>query len=323
MFEVYASTVNLQIRQVVMTTLLKIVYFSDTNVLERVLASIPLAGFIAGVLAQKEHSSLIVSALQLAELLLTKLPLLYADHFETEGVIFEINRLASTSDESTSKAVTAEEPSTSSKAPATAAVEEDTSSATEKLESELEAIFGGGNQEPDASFSSGMRLFDRLKKSSTSYMTGNESGGRDKGLGQKDTRQWIIITCRNFLFTYTDVSKVSDASSHTADIDNLKQVAQCLQGTGSDGMTHKEALGAMATRYKSGSGISSFELMNTGLIDALLTYLTTNETEGTNRINRTFQAFTHLHSTLLLSRRTRSQLSPSYVYAHFHGWTRS
>lgn len=323
MFEVYTSTVNLQIRQVVMTTLLKIVYFSDTNVLERVLASIPLAGFIAGVLAQKEHSSLIISALQLAELLLTKLPLLYADHFETEGVIFEINRLASTSDESTSKAVTAEEPSTSSKAPATAAAEEDTSSATEKLESELEAIFGGDNQELDASFSSGMRLFDRLKKSSTSYMTGNDGRGRDKGLGQKDTRQWIIITCRNFLVTYTDVSKVSDASSHTADTDTLKHVAQCLQGTGPNGMTHKEALEAMATRYKSGSGISSFELMNTGLIDALLTYLTTNETEGTNRITKTFQPLTHLHSILLLPCRTRSQLSPSYIYAHFHGWTRS
>lgn len=269
MFEVYSSTVNLQIRQVVMTTLLKIVHFSDTDVLQHVLVSIPLAGFIAGVLAQKEHSSLLISALQLAELLLSKLPQLYATHFETEGVMFEISRLASTTDETAPSVEAAPSSSTTV-----------STSATEKLESELEAIFGGGDQELDTSFSSGMRLFDRLKKTST-YIPGS-----DKGLGQKDTREWIIITCRNFLITFANVSKVGD-SSHTADTDALKRVAQCLQGSCQD-MTYKQALEEIATRYKSGPGISSFELMNTGLIDALLTFLTTTGKDGlcTNRFCR-------------------------------------
>jgi E3 ubiquitin-protein ligase TRIP12 len=274
MFEVYSSTVNLQIRQVVMTMLLKIVYFSDTQVLERVLITIPLAGFIAGVLAQKEHSSLVVTALQLADLLLTKLPSLYTSHFETEGVIFEIRRLASSCDESPANAeeAKASSSSTSSEKPPTEEETQESSqaSAAEKLESELQAIFG--ERELDASFTSGMRLFDRLKKSSV-YMSGS-----NKSLGQKDTQEWISITAQNFLILYANTTKSSD-TPHTADTDHLKLVAESLQGISQE-MTPKAALQEIAARYKSGLGISSFELMNTGLIDGLLSYVTTSGTEG-------------------------------------------
>ncbi|KAI8576516.1 hypothetical protein K450DRAFT_256549 [Umbelopsis ramanniana AG] len=284
MFEVYSSTVNLQIRQVVMTMLLKIIYFSDTQVLERVLITIPLAGFIAGVLAQKEHSSLVVTALQLADLLLTKLPSLYTSHFETEGVIFEIRRLASSCDDkqASSEETKASSSSTSSEKPPTTAEEEvqDSSqaSAADKLESELQAIFG--DRELDVSFTSGMRLFDRLKKSSTS---GNKSQG--------DTQEWLSVTAQNFLILYSNTTKISEAS-HTEGTDHLKHVAECLQGRSQD-MTPKAALQEIAARYRSGSGISSFELMNTGLIDGLLSYVTTTGTEDAE-LNYRHHMFMHV-----------------------------
>jgi E3 ubiquitin-protein ligase TRIP12 len=292
MFEVYSSTVNLQIRQVVMAMLLKIIYFSDTQVLERVLITIPLAGFIAGVLAQKEHSSLVVTALQLSDLLLTKLPSLYTSHFETEGVIFEIRRLANSlcdDKQANSEEIKASSSSLSSEKPHTEEEAQDSSqaSAADKLESELQAIFG--DRELDASFTSGMRLFDRLKKSST-YMSG------DKTPGQKDTQEWISVTAQNFLILYANTTKTSDAS-HTADTDRLKHVAECLQGISQD-MTPKAALQEIAARYKSGAGISSFELMNTGLIDGLLSYVTTSGIEGkANSLIRTWPAeMIHVYS---------------------------
>ncbi|KAI9280212.1 hypothetical protein BC943DRAFT_283384 [Umbelopsis sp. AD052] len=276
MFEVYSSTVNLQIRQVVMTMLLKMIYFSDTKVLERILVTIPLAGFIAGVLAQKEHSSLVVTALQLADLLLTKLPSLYTSHFETEGVIFEIRRLASSGDDKKPASTEEAQASSTSAEKPPPAQDASQASAADKLESELQAIFG--DRELDASFTSGMRLFDRLKKSPT----------------QGDTQEWLSVTAQNFLILYANTTMASD-ESHTAGTDHLKRVAECLQGISHD-MTPKAALQEIAARYRSGAGISSFELMNTGLIDGLLSYVTTSGTEGKRmcELNYRHQMFMHV-----------------------------
>ena len=53
-----------------------------------------LASFLAVILSQQEHQSLVVAALQIADILMTKLPSVYRHFFEREGVIFEISKLA-------------------------------------------------------------------------------------------------------------------------------------------------------------------------------------------------------------------------------------
>lgn len=98
LIEVFSATVNLHVRQRVATALLKIVYFSDPKILESVLKDVPLSSFLAGVLSQQEHSSLVISALQVCELLIIKLPDDYHFHFRREGVMYEINKLADTLD---------------------------------------------------------------------------------------------------------------------------------------------------------------------------------------------------------------------------------
>lgn len=284
LFEVYSSTVNLQIRQLVLTTLLKIMHFTDKDVLEHVLASIPLASFIPGVLAQQEHSTLLISALQLAEILLIKLPHQYVTHFESEGVIHEIRRLATASEDDQGSSTSTQDvpkPETSG----TESTQEEPSS-TDRLESELEAIFA--DRALDASFTSSMRLFDRLRRNPA---VSNGIGGQDKGLGTKDTRHWIIITAKSFLDAYAEASNLDDGSQ-SVDTDHLKVVAQCLQGT-SQAMTPKQALQEITARYKSGAGVSSFELMSTGLIDGLLHYLSNTGPEDAT-LNYHHRMFMHV-----------------------------
>lgn len=53
-----------------------------------------MASFLAVILSQQEHQSLVVAALQISHILMTKLPSTYRVYFEREGVLFEISKLA-------------------------------------------------------------------------------------------------------------------------------------------------------------------------------------------------------------------------------------
>ncbi|KAF9196772.1 Ubiquitin fusion degradation protein 4 [Haplosporangium sp. Z 11] len=94
LIEVYSSTVHLKVRQRAIHALVKLVYFTDDAVLKTVLKNVELAGFLAVILSQQEHQSLVVAALQICDILMTKLPSLYRFYFEREGVTFEISKLA-------------------------------------------------------------------------------------------------------------------------------------------------------------------------------------------------------------------------------------
>ncbi|KAG0045276.1 Ubiquitin fusion degradation protein 4 [Gryganskiella cystojenkinii] len=94
LIEVYSSTVHYLIRQRAIQGLVKLAYFSSDEVLKTVLKDVEFASFLAVILSQQEHQSLVVAALQISDILMTKLPSVYHRYFEREGVIFEISKLA-------------------------------------------------------------------------------------------------------------------------------------------------------------------------------------------------------------------------------------
>lgn len=56
--------------------------------------TVPMASFLCAIISSKDHSSFVLSALQVVELLATKLPDVYQVSFQREGVVFEIEALA-------------------------------------------------------------------------------------------------------------------------------------------------------------------------------------------------------------------------------------
>ncbi|KAF9202177.1 Ubiquitin fusion degradation protein 4 [Haplosporangium sp. Z 27] len=94
LIEVYSSTVHLRVRQRAIHALVKLIYFTTDSVLSTVLKTVELASFLAIVLSQQEHQSLVVAALQITDILMTKMPSVYSFYFEREGVTFEISKLA-------------------------------------------------------------------------------------------------------------------------------------------------------------------------------------------------------------------------------------
>ncbi|KAJ4985328.1 ubiquitin-protein ligase [Stagonosporopsis vannaccii] len=93
--DAYSSTVNLNVRQKVLTAHLKMLSNLDTDILEEALRAVPYASFLASIFSQQDHPTLVTYALQAAELLLKRLESIYRYQFYREGVIAEISVLAS------------------------------------------------------------------------------------------------------------------------------------------------------------------------------------------------------------------------------------
>ncbi|KAI1791847.1 hypothetical protein LXA43DRAFT_380217 [Ganoderma leucocontextum] len=93
--DVYAASVITPVRIKTLTGLLKAVSFLDGEELKQVFTFVPVASFASSILSSKDHPTLVIGALQLAELLLAKVPTEYKPVFRREGVFHEIEALAS------------------------------------------------------------------------------------------------------------------------------------------------------------------------------------------------------------------------------------
>ncbi|KAJ7656329.1 hypothetical protein DFH06DRAFT_991588 [Mycena polygramma] len=94
LIDVYAASVITPVRVKTLTGLLKAVSFLDADGLKRVLTFVPVASFASSILSSKDHPTLVIGALQLVDLLLAKVPALYKPTFRREGVFHEIEVLS-------------------------------------------------------------------------------------------------------------------------------------------------------------------------------------------------------------------------------------
>lgn len=90
----YTSTVNLSVRQKVLTAQLKMLSNFETGILEEALRGVSYASHLASILSQQDNPTLVTFALQEAELMLKRLESTYRPQFYREGVMTEIDRLA-------------------------------------------------------------------------------------------------------------------------------------------------------------------------------------------------------------------------------------
>lgn len=92
--DAFSSTVNLSVRQKVLMAHLKMLSNLDVDILIEALKSVPYASFLASILSQQDHPSLVMYALQATELLMSRLDNIYRYQLYREGVIAEITKLS-------------------------------------------------------------------------------------------------------------------------------------------------------------------------------------------------------------------------------------
>ncbi|KAK3394921.1 hypothetical protein B0H63DRAFT_385097 [Podospora didyma] len=108
--DAFSSTVNLTVRQKVLTAQLKMLSNLDENILVEALKPVPYASFLASILSQQDHPSLVMLALQATELLMARLDSVYRYQLYREGVINEITKLATAEPEPEIKPSVTSEP---------------------------------------------------------------------------------------------------------------------------------------------------------------------------------------------------------------------
>ena len=89
LLEIYSASAGPGVRHAALGAMLRMVVSTDTEVLEQVLNPPFLSSQVAAMLSSQDLK-IIVSALQLSETLLTKLPDQFSVHFRREGVLHQV-----------------------------------------------------------------------------------------------------------------------------------------------------------------------------------------------------------------------------------------
>ncbi|KAI0079345.1 HECT-domain-containing protein [Panus rudis PR-1116 ss-1] len=252
--DVYAASVATPIRVKTLTGLLKAVSFLDGEELKRVLTFVPVASFASSIISSKDHPTLVLAALQLVELLLEKIPGEYRPAFRREGVFHEIEALAARTLSSSKEKEKSKEKD-----------ESDTSSAAEP------------------------HVPTYLPMSSA--LAASMPGYRRLASLSIDPDDAITMRARVIKFKYLD----DDSGNSSNDL--LNALGRLVERLADKNTTEKDFLPALAELAglfaTTDTSVSSFELLQSGVVDALLQFLTDPERDVpvSRRQEMFFEAF--------------------------------
>ncbi|KAL9002615.1 MAG: hypothetical protein Q9188_004470 [Gyalolechia gomerana] len=281
--DAYSSTVNLSVRQKVLTAHLKMLSNLDASILEEALRTVPYASHLASILSQRDHPTLVTFALQAAELLLTRLPCIYRYQFYREGVMAEIAKLVNEPLKSvTEKPKTSAQPRTpvdSNSIDMNVSLAPAQLSSPQKIQldpsvpSDDESDDEEDNTDPDNDEDEGLaevRDDTSLSPSDSSASDHNEqAASEDNGL-----QDYVATRARKLLETHETAKAIEMRDKASEILNELKKVAgelqECYSGWGSGNGTK---VFSRLSRHFDGdalNSITSAELLKSGIVQVML-----------------------------------------------------
>ncbi|KAH9924830.1 hypothetical protein B0H21DRAFT_781413 [Amylocystis lapponica] len=238
--DVYAASVITPVRIKTLTGLLKAVSFLDGEELTQVFSFVPVASFASSILSSKDHPTLVIGALQLVELLLSKVAAEYKPVFRREGVFHEIETLAArivTSLKSKDKDKDKDKDVSDVPSPA-----ESATPTRVPISAALAASIPGYKKLSSLSLEPDDAITLRARVIKFKYLSGEDGADSDD----------VFETLRRL------VERIGDRSA------NEKELVSALG----------EVAGLFASPHTS---VSSFELLQSGLVDGMLAFMTDEE----------------------------------------------
>lgn len=256
--DVYAASVVLRVRTKVLVGLVKAVSFAPEEQLNVTLKYVPMASFLCAIISSKDNDAFVLHALQIVELLVTKLPDIYQVSFLREGVVYEIEALANseTKKEKAAKEATknkAGEVDNADSRPATPSNPPGASEIPGDLRSLL-TLSGVSNQ----------ILFGQTSGQSTPRKSSSHLDPHDANIIRAR-----MLMAKKIFDTGGDNQKA--ASKVLA---NISDLVKRLCEPGASEADLREALRETASQFSSvEQSLSSFELLQSGLVDGLLDFV--------------------------------------------------
>ncbi|KAF3171237.1 Ubiquitin-protein ligase [Orbilia oligospora] len=266
--DTYLSTVNLQVRQKVLSCQLKMIVNLEVELLKDALSNVQYASFLASILSQKDHPSVVAGALQISELLLRRLPGVYRYHFHREGVVSEIRKLAEQifevpedsdeEDEEEDEDAMRDDKGSSEPAPEQTMKDVDTS--TDNSNKSEDDDDDNENEE-------------HREDEDSSEASESPSLHRPAAPPALTIEQWIIVRARSFIEEH-DKDIDSDAKKEAEKVlKTIRDLVGALEGSNKPKEVLKELAGYFQNT-NSLTSISSFELSHSMLVEGLLKMLT-------------------------------------------------
>ncbi|KAK7860944.1 e3 ubiquitin-protein ligase upl3 [Quercus suber] len=274
LIQIYGSSVNGPVRHKCLSVIGKLMYFSNAEMIQSLLSTTNISSFLAGVLAWKDPHVL-VPALQIAEILMEKLPGTFSKMFVREGVVHAVDQL-----------ILAGNPNTG---PAQASpIEKDNESAPGASSRSRRYRRRSGNSNPDGNAS-------EESKNPGSVNIGSPPSSVEIPSVNSNLRMAVSSCAKAFKDKYFPSDPGSAEVGVTDDLLHLKDLCMKLnagvddqktkakgksKASGSrlaDNSANKEeyllgVISEMLGELSKGDGVSTFEFIGSGVVAALLNY---------------------------------------------------
>ncbi|KAL3926392.1 MAG: hypothetical protein SGPRY_003317 [Prymnesium sp.] len=282
LLHVYNCAANAAVRSKCLSCITKVLYLYPAASLAALLRELPFASFVASLLSSQEVPTA-MSALYMADILLTKLPNIYSDKFLREGVFHAVHALCCKVD---TEPAAVKAPSGSKRL----------SRASSETEQASASSFAAPSSARDAG-----RKASNLRQSSSlsSASAGLAAAGPPSRVPYRSSAQEnsAALAARAALFRDTFIAsdaKLASALEHGEGSITLQKLRSLADTMCNDtiystlnpkvpltgqllAFSDVEALRQFSILVAEREGISTFELANSGLVDAVLRYLTSAE----------------------------------------------
>jgi E3 ubiquitin-protein ligase TRIP12 len=317
--DAYSSTVNLSVRQKVLTAQLKMLSNIDTDILESALRNVSYSSFLASILTQQDHPTLVTFALQAAELLLKRLGGIYRYQFYREGVIFEIAKLAER------PLKTPPEPPKESKLPTIELANTDTNSSVDDGDVDMEdvdqAVVVDGHDEEHSDDEGEDEGEHRQHRESTSSSDSSSDGPPPNHLrplvhSPEDT---ITMRAKKFIETHESDNQKQLRSKAEGIRDDLKTLTEdikstYLHSTRQDGL---DLLRRLADYFDADTlhSVTSYELLSSKMVEMLLDVFTDSNPRAAEARTAFLEAF--MGQGTQTKEKTANSASPATPFSAF------
>ncbi|GMI83508.1 KAKTUS, UBIQUITIN-PROTEIN LIGASE 3 [Hibiscus trionum] len=272
--QIYGSSINSAVRHKCLSVIGKLMYFSSAEMIQNLLSVTNISSFLAGVLAWKDPHVLVPS-LQIAEILMEKLPGTFSKMFVRESVVHAVDQLVLIGNQNATPAQTSPPEK-----------DNDSASGTSSRSRRYRRRCGNSNPEGGSVEES---------KNQASLSIGSPPNTVEIPTANSNLRTVVSACAKTFKDKYFPSDPEVVEVGVTDDLKHLKSLCMKLNAGGDDQKTKAkgksnalvphladfssskeeyliDVISEMLAELSKGDGVSTFEFIGSGVVAALLNY---------------------------------------------------